>query len=79
MKNQSINEKVASAFWHKTRKTFIPCTAQDVSRRSCASAARCNNILQTMVRDGLLTTMNNSNFHTYDLTQKGRAMIEARK
>ena len=75
MKNQSINEKVASAFWHAPRRTFIPCTAMDVARRSGVSAARCNNIMQSMVRGGMLTSMNNSNFHTYDLTAKGRNYV----
>ena len=79
MKPQNQIEKVACAFWSKTRRVFVPCTATDIAARTGYNLAKSADILESMTRAELVTAKNNSNFHTYDLTQKGRAMIEAAK
>ena len=76
---QDPTEKVACAFWSKTRRVFVPCTSTDIATRTGYTLAKSADILESMTRAELVTAKNNSNFHTYDLTQKGRDLVEGSK
>lgn len=69
---QTFQEKILGAFWHKSRRAFIPCTASDVAARSGLTMGRVTNELVDMNRKSLVEAESVNSFHVYDLTPMGR-------
>lgn len=72
---QTYQEKILSAFWHKSRRTFVSCTASDVVARSGLAMGKVTNHLVDMNRRSLVEAESVNGYHIYDLTEKGRSVF----
>lgn len=67
--------KISAAFWHRTRRQFVPLTKAEVALRSGVDEEQLGYVLKHMTLGGLVSgTQKNSgvqNVSIYELTPKG--------
>lgn len=67
--------KVLQAFWHKSRRAFIPCTSLDVANRTGVTPNTAAKAVGQLSAEGILNDVTNNAFTIYDLTAKGRNLV----
>lgn len=69
--------RVLRAFWHRTRKVFVPLTTDEVVRRTEATPHEAARALWSLTQQGLLQSRNDEGKRgttTWNLTDYGKAL-----
>lgn len=76
-----IRNRVLRAFWHRTRRQFVPLTPDEVCRRAKCSPAEARpilyNLAQTKIARASNTGAGQYSVTTWELLQKGEGMVTA--
>jgi predicted transcriptional regulator len=68
--------KALRAFWHKSRRQVVACTSADVANRSGLSVANVKAVMWKLSFRNIVSALTINETQTYDLTPKGRKMLE---
>jgi len=68
--------KALRAFWHKSRRQVVACTKADVEARSGLSAANVAAAMWKLSFRDIVIALTINATQTYNLTPKGRKMLE---
>lgn len=76
-----IRNRVLRAFWHRTRKQFVPLTPDEVCRRAKCSPVEARpilyNLAQTKIARASNTGAGQYSVTTWELLPKGEGMVTA--
>jgi len=66
---------IIRAFWHKSRKAFLPRTTAELAAKLECDQGKLSEALTSLQRHGLLVTTRAKGIWSWDVTPKGAEML----